>query len=189
MDFKSGSPNNCTNSSSTSCYRWKSAIDLEMTVDKFGPSDLCISIRWRTQLFDPVVKDCFLIDNQYGRWFGGFGGAASFPIGKHVPSTLYLPGESFGEMADRLWLSTNGVAVVAEADFPLYLAVRKDNSGSSSELCVSRWYGLLYCGPVLLYIHQYWSVRAASTCEDEVHVILLHCLSCTYPLYSFSDIL
>ena len=141
MDFKSGSPNNCTNSSSTSCYRWKSAIDLEMTVDKFGPSDLCISIRWRTQLFDPVVKDCFLIDNQYGRWFGGFGGAASFPIGKHVPSTLYLPGESFGEMADRLWLSTNGVAVVAEADFPLYLEVRKDNSGSSRELCVSSWYG------------------------------------------------
>lgn len=144
MNIAGGKPYNCTDITSE-CYKWHGRTNLNITTDLYGggKDGLCLNVLWNTSQPLPVLEDCIDLgdrsDLKYGYWYGGFlNGDSSFPIGhKDVSSANYLPGEVFGNMPERLWLSTNGVAVVANQDIPLHVRIDTE----SRRLCLSAWYG------------------------------------------------
>ena len=125
------------------CFKWNNETTLKMTSSNptTDTKALCVNIDWESEVVNPILEDCIDLDSQYGLWYGGFvNDTSSFPVGQRdVAYGSYLPGEQFGYLVEKFWLSTSGVAVVASDNFPLYLRV--DTSQEKGRLCLSSWYG------------------------------------------------
>lgn len=130
------------NLDTSECFKWKNESTLRMTRSQPAhyQKALCINIEWESEVVNPILEDCIDLDPLYGSWYGGFiKDGKSFPVGQRdVPYGSYLPGQSFGHLVEKFWLSTRGMAVVASDDFPLYLRVDTTDPG---RLCLSSWYG------------------------------------------------
>lgn len=121
---------------------WYNKSTLRIAADKIGAdktdnSSLCLNIQWETRSFDPVLEDCIDLSLEYGHWYGGHINRDTLSFGSQIiDHTSYLPGKTFGLMAERFWMSTNGIALVAGHDFPLHIRV-----DAQRKLCLSSWYG------------------------------------------------
>lgn len=144
MNISPGIPYNCTNASSpdflpneVGCYKWYNTSTVRIAADDLGSSSLCLNIEWSTSSYTPVLEDCIELDEKYyGHWYGGHIKRGNMSLNSEkVDGTSYLPGKKFGMMAERMWLSTKGMVVVASHDFPLHLSVK------DKRICLSSWYG------------------------------------------------
>lgn len=143
MNLKSGLPYNCSqqlehtdDTTDIGCFLWQGAVTLNLHHTQIGEHSMCINVSWKTERFTPILKDCFNISRDYGMWYGGFTGPNSWPLGvKNIDTTSYLPGEVFGNIVERFWFSSKGVAIVASPEFPLQLEVK------DRQVCLSSWYG------------------------------------------------
>ncbi|XP_067935220.1 SITS-binding protein-like isoform X2 [Watersipora subatra] len=139
VNISPGLPNNCTKSQASSCYRWHDVSEVIFTSHNLDNESFCLDVQWTSDSYNPMLEDCIDINPQnYGYWYGGHINRRTLSLGKDdINFTMYLPGEKFGHMAERLWLSTSGMAIVANHDFPLHLRV----DAARKRLCLSSWYG------------------------------------------------
>ena len=142
-NINSGPPHNCSyellhteDTTDIGCFLWQGAVTVNLSHTQLDEHNMCINVHWETEQFTPLLKDCININEKYGMWYGGFNGPSSWPLGvTDIESSPYFPGPIFGNMVERFWISSKGVAVVASHDFPLSLEVKDE------QICLSSWYG------------------------------------------------
>jgi len=138
-----GDPFNCshnfTDANLVGCYKWNSETTLKLFREEFDDRGLCIRVEWEALSFSSMLEDCIDIATNFGMWYGGHSNSRFLHLGKEeVPLSSFLPGDKFGQLAERFWISSNNTGVTASYDFPLHLRVV---AGSSPKLCLSSWYG------------------------------------------------
>lgn len=143
VNIPNGVPFNCSHSPDTNnelaCYKWHNKSSVRLSMDSYDDG-MCINVNWNSHSFDPILEDCInMTQPSYGYWYGGHMKGDTFPLGhKDINASSYLPGDAFGSMTERFWISTKGVAIVAKHNFALHLRI---DSGPKKQLCLSSRHG------------------------------------------------
>ncbi|XP_015926893.2 myogenesis-regulating glycosidase isoform X1 [Parasteatoda tepidariorum] len=116
------------------CEEWKYRAKLHMNISH-GSNHSCYNIQWKSLETNTLLRDCFVLKNSH--WYGmGLQRGLRWPL-KETPGDLSFPlvtgdgvEETFGGIIDRYWLSSEGVAVHADPNIPLYVSI------SDKHLCL-----------------------------------------------------
>ena len=124
------------------CYVWQNKTMLNISLSNPDPLSQCLDVIWKTTSYEPRLRDCIDIGERYGKWYGGFNKLSAFPLGQEeIDETLYLPGQMFGSMTERLWISSKGVAVKVNGNHPLHVSVVKQPETGEYSLCLENRLG------------------------------------------------
>ena len=127
------------------CLTWKEHSQVWIDYRKRGNVN-CYKIAWWGQKHDTMLKDCYDIGDAH--WYGG-GFLTKYqlwPIDDiSLSETLYVTGNQeipgqLGPVLERYWLNSNGIAVFAPSDFPLYVSfneVDTETKKKSGKFCLS----------------------------------------------------
>lgn len=112
------------------CEEWKYRAKLH--IDFSHSYNLsCYNIQWESLARDTILQDCIALKNAH--WYGmGLQTRLHWPL-KTTPGDTSHPlvtgngvEQMFGGILDRYWLSSDGIAVQADPNTPLYVSISKD---------------------------------------------------------------
>lgn len=113
------------------CEEWKYRAKLRIAFShSYNLS--CYNINWHSLARDTVLRDCIALKDAH--WYGmGLQTQLQWPL-KVTPGDSSYPlvtgngvEQMFGGIIDRYWLSSDGVAVQADPNVPLYVSITKDS--------------------------------------------------------------
>lgn len=116
--------------SSKICEEWKYRARLHLNFTHTSNIS-CYNVHWTSLAMDTVLRDCISLKN--ANWYGmGLQRGLQWPL-RVTPGDSSHPlvtgdgvEEMFGGVIDRYWLSSDGVAVHADPDVPLFVSISKD---------------------------------------------------------------
>ena len=127
------------------CLTWKEYGQVWIDYRSRG-NENCFKIAWWGQKYDSVLKDCYEIGDAH--WYGGgfLSKDQSWTLNNlSLQNTLYVTGNleisgQLGPILERYWLNSNGIAIFAPSDFPLYISfdeVDSETNKKSGKFCLT----------------------------------------------------
>ncbi|XP_055953812.1 myogenesis-regulating glycosidase-like [Argiope bruennichi] len=112
------------------CEEWKYRAKLHINFSHSSNLS-CYNVHWTSLSMETILRDCIALKNAH--WYGmGLQRGLQWPL-RSTPGDQSHPlvtgdgvEEMFGGIIDRYWLSSDGVAVQADSDVPLYVTIKKD---------------------------------------------------------------
>ncbi len=120
------------------CLTWKKHAQMWIDYSSHG-NVKCYKIAWWGHQFDTVLKDCYDLGGAH--WFGG---GFLTPEQRWVlddvtlNETLYVTGNMeepshLGPVIGRYWLNSNGIAIFAPSDRPLFVSINEEEDGNRKQ--------------------------------------------------------
>ena len=138
-------PSTCSpTNKNTLCVEWNNQAKLRIDWTNHLEEDLdCYKVSWQSYRDDLYHRDCFVLTNAH--WYGGAEVLNQmWPMDKGNWSlTPYLTGNEvymFGPVAERYWISSQGMAIHVDKDSPLFLSVNKFDPDFPNSLCLEAAY-------------------------------------------------
>ncbi|KAK7462564.1 hypothetical protein BaRGS_00038393 [Batillaria attramentaria] len=130
-------------SESDLCFEWEGEKDLRITRHQDATSDVeCFNVTWTARsCVSQVLKDCY--DLEHAHWYGGFQDYNQYWPLNRVQQKMapYLAGDTwqqmYGDVMERLFVSSNGFGIYVDPDVPLYLSFNQSNDG---KICLEAKY-------------------------------------------------
>ena len=175
-----GAVRECRGSEGGVCYVWEGDRRLHVTRQKRDNADVeCYDVTWTAlACVTQVLQDCYSLQEAY--WYGGFEDYNQYwPLNRIQQNMApYVTGDTwnkqYGNILERLFVSSNGFGIYVYPEVPLYLSFNESGDG---RVCVAAKYEMYpyfnptSAPPVLRYqLCQGADVKALHRHMTSVHV-------------------